>query len=325
VTQTINPKDLTVKINTSKVYDYDYLVSDYSKVDASTISQLVAGDVFTAGEFTTSGATVGTYKYPEVSGYPLSSKTEEFVIENGSGVDVTSNYAISYDITQIITEAGAIIITSSDGVMGYDGTAQSYPVYTVSYNGVELTPVSGTTYTIPGTGDELAITCTSSVTHVSEGVVTNDYTYTLENSGSYPAVIENKGTIQITPRAVTVTSADDSKTYDGTALTNHDVTVGGDGFVASDMPGISYSFTGTITQYSENAPNNNTYTVEFDETNAFASDYDITKVYGTLTITARDITFTGNSDTRVYIGVEQVVSGYSITSGSLASETMKPM
>ena len=88
--------------------------------------------MFTAGEFTTSGVTVETYKYPEVSGYPKSLKTEEFVIENGSGVDVTANYAISYDVTQIITEAETIVITSSDGVMGYDGTAQSYPVYTVT-------------------------------------------------------------------------------------------------------------------------------------------------------------------------------------------------
>ena len=156
-------------------------------------------------------------------GLYLGEQVRDFVARNGLKVDLVASHgqtifhqpgAISYDVTQIITEAGTIVITSSDGDMEYNGTAQSYAVYTVTYNGVELTPGKGVTYTIPGTGDALEITCISSLTHVSDGPITNDYTYTLEHSSSYHAVITNKGNIQVTPRAVTVTSADDSKTYD---------------------------------------------------------------------------------------------------------------
>ena len=57
------------------------------------------------------------------------------------------------------------------------------------------------------------------------------------------------GELTITKRNVTLTSADDEKVYDGTALTNSIVTVSGDGFVTNEAP--SYDVIGTITNVGE--------------------------------------------------------------------------
>lgn len=62
---------------------------------------------------------------------------------------------------------------------------------------------------------------------------------------SYYDISYEDGTLTISPRSVTLTSASDSKVYDGTPLTKPEVTVTGDGFV--DGEGATYNVTGTIT------------------------------------------------------------------------------
>ena len=85
---------------------------------------------------------------------------------------------------------------------------------------------------------------------------------------------------KITKRLVTLTSATVSKTYDGQALTNTSITVSGDGFVEGE--GASYEVTGTQTSVGNSA---NAFEYKLNE-KTLASNYDITKVVGTLTITA---------------------------------------
>ena len=53
------------------------------------------------------------------------------------------------------------------------------------------------------------------------------------------------GSLTINKRKVTLTSATDSKVYDGTELTSKDVAVSGDG--SADGEGASYDVTGTRT------------------------------------------------------------------------------
>ena len=97
-------------------------------------------------------------------------------------------------------------------------------------------------------------------------------------------------TIKVTKRDVTLTSATDSKEYDGTPLTNRDVTVGGDGFV--DGEGATYNVTGTATNVStEPAKNTFEYTLN---TGTNAANYNINKVEGTLTITPKQVTIKVN-------------------------------
>ncbi|WP_295759369.1 hypothetical protein [uncultured Holdemanella sp.] len=103
-------------------------------------------------------------------------------------------------------------------------------------------------------------------------------TVTVTGIGNYEGSFEV--TYEITKRNVTLTSADATKTYDGKALTNTSISVSGDGFVEGE--GAEYKVTGTQTQVG-NSANEFEYTLN---ENTLASNYDITKVVGTLTVTA---------------------------------------
>ena len=90
------------------------------------------------------------------------------------------------------------------------------------------------------------------------------------------------GKLTINPRKVTLTSASDSRKYDGTALTNGTVTVSGDGFV--DGEGATYNVTGSQTEVGKS---DNEFTYELNA-NTKASNYNITMYKGKLVITAAD-------------------------------------
>ena len=114
------------------------------------------------------------------------------------------------------------------------------------------------------------------------------YPEDIKNAGEITATVVGKGDYEgsfeikynITKRDVTFTSATDSKQYDGNALTNSNVEITGDGFIEGE--GAEYKVTGTQTQVG-NSANEFEYTLN---ENTLASNYDITKVVGTLTVTA---------------------------------------
>jgi flagellar biosynthesis/type III secretory pathway M-ring protein FliF/YscJ len=97
---------------------------------------------------------------------------------------------------------------------------------------------------------------------------------------NYTVTVEN-GTFSITKRSVTLTSATDQKEYDGSPLTNDEVTVSGDGFINGE--GAAYDVTGsqTIVGSSEN-----TFTYTLNE-GTKAGNYNIETANGTLTVTNR--------------------------------------
>ena len=121
------------------------------------------------------------------------------------------------------------------------------------------------------------------------------------------------GELKITKRSVTLTSATDSKTYDGQPLTNSTVTVSGDGFIEGE--GASYDVTGTITNVGSS---DNTFTYILDEgTNS--ANYDIAyPEYGTLTVEPLDltVTITEHSSSVTYDGKEHEVTGYDVEIGN---------
>lgn len=80
------------------------------------------------------------------------------------------------------------------------------------------------------------------------------------------------------PRLVILTSASDSKTYDGERLANSDVTISGEGFKEGD--GADFNVTGYQILVGT-AENTFTYTLN---TGTKADDYDIRTVFGTLEV-----------------------------------------
>ena len=126
--------------------------------------------------------------------------------------------------------------------------------------------------------------------------------------GERKTTLKASAQVVINPRTVTLTSADDSKPYDGTALTNDTVTVGGDEFVTGE--GASYDVKGTITNAGE-ADNTFTYTLN---SNTKAGNYTIKKTEGKLKVTPVTskvtVTVTGNTGSVTYDGSKHEVTGY---------------
>ena len=127
-------------------------------------------------------------------------------------------------------------------------------------------------------------------------------------------VVED-GQLVINPRPVVLTSADLTKVYDGTALTNGDtpVTVGGDGF--ADGEGATYDFTGSQTDVGKSE---NTFTYKAEEgTNTKLTNYAITTEFGTLEVTPVTdkvtVTIKGGKSSVTYNGEEHTVSGYKVS------------
>ena len=100
------------------------------------------------------------------------------------------------------------------------------------------------------TGDKITISDPASVKNVSDTAAKNNtFEYELENAEQYESVETGYGKLSITPRSVTMTSATDSKEYDGSALTNDEVKETGDGFIEGE--GATYDVTGSQTEVGE--------------------------------------------------------------------------
>ena len=152
---------------------------------------------------------------------------------------------------------------------------------TAQYGGTAVEADStGKVFTLP-TGDTVTITATAAgVKDVSDsGTKNNTFTHVLANADQYASVSTTYGDLSITKRKVTLTSATDTKVYDGTALTNDTVTVGGDGFAEGE--GATYNVTGSQTLVGQ-SENTFTYTLNAG-TNK--DNYEIEVVFGTLTVT----------------------------------------
>lgn len=133
----------------------------------------------------------------------------------------------------------------------------------------------------------------------------------VDTSKKYIVTAANPGTLTINKRNVTLTSASDSKVYDGTALTKPIVKVTGDGFVAGEVSDIKA--TGSVTHVSAGEVTNTiTYT---EGTNFKESNYNITKTEGKLSITPLGgvvVTIKGQTKTVTYDGEEHTAWKYDV-------------
>jgi len=101
------------------------------------------------------------------------------------------------------------------------------------------------------------------------------------------AVSSESGKLTIDKRSVTLTSATDTKVYDGKALSNDEITVSEDGFAEGE--GATYYVTGSQTLAGESA---NVFTYALND-GTIAGNYDITTVEGKLIVTKSDSSVEG--------------------------------
>lgn len=255
-TYSITPKTYTVTTESdSKVYDGTALTA------GGKVSGIVKGETvdFTiTGSQTSAGTSDNTYEL------------------DWTGSAKESNYKHGKDSIGTLTVKAKSIVPD-----GPDTPDEKKTGITVSdpsdskYDGKEHREV----LTVQDTkkNDELVAEKDYSVTYSDDLVNAGTVTITIEGIGNYTGSFTK--TYEITKRSVTLTSATASKTYDGQALTSTSITVSGDGFVKGE--GATYNVTGTQTEVGNSA---NSFEYKLNE-NTLASNYDITKVVGTLTVT----------------------------------------
>ena len=256
-TYEITPKAYTVTTESAKkVYDGTALTA------GGKIEGIVSGEIV---EFTTTGSRT-------VEG---TSKNTYSLKWNGSAIE--TNYKLAKESIGDLTVTPKSIIpdepnTPDDKKTGI--TVSDPKDY--KYDGQEHREVL--TVKDTKTGKDLIANKDYTVVYSDDLVNAGTVTIKVSGLGNYTGSFTK--TYKITKRLVTLTSATISKTYDGQALTNTSITVSGDGFVEGE--GASYEVTGTQTSVGNSA---NAFEYKLNE-KTLASNYDITKVVGTLTITA---------------------------------------
>ena len=199
----------------------------------------------------------------------------------------------------------ALTLTAKDASRKYNGKPLTQDEFTAT--GL----VDGDTVTLSMTGDSRITNVSKSGDDVVGVPNVIDPTTVKVNNGAIPGyyrVTYVDGTLTVNPREIKLTSAPDSKVYDGTPLTKDEVNVTSkDKFV--DGEGATYNVTGKQTLVGT-SKNEFTYELK-DGTNA--DNYSITTEYGELTVTPADevtVTIKGNTDSLVYDGKEHKVTGY---------------
>ena len=252
----VTPKEYTVTTDSAtKIYSGTALTA------GGKVEGIVSGETV---EFTTTGSQteVGTSK-----------NTYELVWKSAKA----TNYTLAKESIGKLTVKAKSIVPDDKDTPESDKTGITVSEPSDSkYDGKEHKEVL--TVTDTKTGKELVAGTDYSVTYSSDLVNAGTVKVTVAGLGNYTGSFTK--TYKITKRPVTLTSATVSKVYDGSALTNTSITVSGDGFVEGE--GASYEVTGSQTEVGNSA---NAFEYKLNE-KTLASNYNITKVVGTLTITA---------------------------------------
>lgn len=205
----------------------------------------------------------------------------------------------NYNVTCVVSDAtpnGAEQVSKSGtmtlSITANEGLTVSGKDYKDKYDGAShgeaaTASVDGATIEYSTDGGNTWTTTFPTVTNVSDST---EVQVRATKTGYVPA--ETTYTLTVTPRTVTITSGSATKMYDGTPLTKHEVTYGGDNFVAGEGVDITYTGSQTIVGSSDN-------TFTFNLKNGTAKEnYNITTNYGELKVTDSDklsVTATGYS------------------------------
>lgn len=247
---------------------------------------------------------------PDRTGYEFtgwSTKSGEQKVEFEKGDDARADTNGSNDLYAQwkpiqITDVITVTIKGNTSTVTYDGTEKSVTGYTVERSDNRYTEND---FTFSGT----ALAKGTDAGTYPMGLKPENFENKNANFSKVTFVVTD-GSQTITKREVTLTSASDSKVYDGTALTKPEVTVTGS-FVDGEVTDIKA--TGTITDVGTV-----TNTITFAKGEKFKdSNYAITKTEGTLEVTPITdkvtVTITGNTKTVRYNGKEQSVTGFTYT------------
>ena len=282
-------KVLMTSADGEKVYDGTPLTN-------STVT--VTGDGFAEGEgaaYTVTGSQLDEGSSNNSFTYELNEGTlaANYIIETKEG---------ELTVKPILTE---ITITANSGEKMYDGSALINGGYTFT-SGIL---VDGDVLTAVVEGSQLNAGSSANVVK-SYRVMRGETDVT----ANYRFAESVDGKLTVTARKVVMTSADDEKVYDGTPLTNDEITVTGDGFIEGE--GVTYDVTGSQLDVGSS---DNSFTYELNE-GTLAENYIIETEEGKLTVTSPEqhIVITANSAEKTYDGTPLTDDGFTYTDFVLA-------
>ncbi len=263
-------EDLTIS------YDADDNLSEYYTGEAEHgINVIVSSPTNAKVQYSETGAD-GTWV--DALGYKdvCTDKVMYFKITSEGYTTVVDSRKVTINPKQINNEVAWLIFEDEDGYV-YDGTAKEPDTECSDGNPSKIT------------ADDYEVTYEN---NVNAGTARAKFT----GKGNYTGTFYEE--FEILPRSITLTSGSASKTYDGTALTEKTMTVGGDGFIAGQ--GATYTYTGMQLAVGES---DNTFTYTFND-GTLESNYEITPAYGKLTITPATIDYIAedNNPSEVYTG-----------------------
>ena len=288
--------ELTAASDSKEFDDSPLTNSGYSITSGAFVGEEGLASVTVEGSQTSIGS-----GYNTITGYKLKSNTK------AGNYNITTKPG-TLTVTPVRDEV-VVRISGNTGEFKYDGTEKSV-------SGYKVVSISNPLYTeddFTFNGSE-AVAKGTNVNTYNMGLTNTSFTNKNQNFTNVRFVVED-GSLTITPRSIILTSASDSKVYDGTPLTNDSFEVSGDGFVGDDS--VTVTVSGSQTDAGSSA-NTFTYTLS-DGVNA--DNYSISKVEGILTVNKRPLVVSGKNATRTYNGEEQYVEGISSIVGLVSGHS----
>ena len=240
--------------------------------------------------------------FPSITFVGLQENTFSFEILNQNGDPVTDNYQVTDQTGDLEIRVLYLNVTTQSVSKPYDGTPLTGLPAHVTVDG------------LPGTltfrADGFA-----SITLVNESGVTNVCTVTLwyndsQVDPSQYSISYEFGSLIVLKRSVTVTTPDAEKEYDGTALITSPDAVTADNLV----PGHRlYATSDAVNAYVGTEINSWSIVICDENGHPVTEQYDITYVFGTLSITSREIVVTTIDYSKIYDGLPLLVTPDSIT------------
>ncbi len=309
----VETKSGTLKIAQAKV---TIAPKDASKPYDGT--PLVASDFTATGFVGKDGVTNVVYEGSQTDAGNSKSSIVSYEAAEGTNLN---NYNITKGtgaLTVTATDAAVVVkIKGNTDSKKYSGNEQSvsgYAVTGVTVDGKDSKlygAKAGTDFTFNGN----ATAARTDFGTTNMALAADQFRNTNGNFSNVKFEVVEDGSMTITKRNVVLTSATDKKSYDGTALTNDNVAVSGDGFVSGQ--GFTANVTGSQTDAGWS---DNTFTHELTggATEGENGNYNITTVPGKLTVeaiaTPVTVTIVGDQKYGTYNGKALKAEGYTFTS-----------
>lgn len=287
---TITPAKLTIETGSAtKEYDGTPLTCDDYTFTGIVDSEKSIVKFTVTGEQTIPGRSNNSYVIDWGTANPNNYEIAKEAIGVLKVTDISKKYVVSVE-----TEGADVIYDGEQHHVGLVGeTDFTYTDAAGVEQTVKAVPVvaqNGLRYYVTGISAGVTMTDASSTNNVIKGIPVILDSQGNDVTDQFAEVGEIIGILLIRKRPVTLTSASDSKPYDGTPLTNATVVPSEDtfdaegkqltyGFVTGE--GVNCTVTGTQTEIG-NSKNTFTYTAK-DGTNL--DNYRITPDYGTLAVT----------------------------------------